>query len=255
MKKTISLVLILVFASVLIIGLPVLADENTTTTTRITTTLEKSTPLNLEKIPSPEKMNLYREIKKVGNDLFGIRKASSTIANITKNDDKKASSTLTAIQKKIQEAKKSGLEKISSLDQIKLFEKITKIGNDLFGIKKKGVTVLPAMDTETVTCVSSAIDAKDTSVGAALTDSAVEINKAINTRNACQKNVLTLTSERESALKTCNKIFQETAKTINEKAKKTQQEAWNTYKKSLKSCSTTTNTAEITIEDGGDILK
>lgn len=247
MKKTISLVLVVAFAFALIINLPVLASDSTEATIKATSSLEK--------IPSPEKMNLYREIRKIGSDLFGIKKASSTIANITKNDDKKAEAAKNALEKKLQEVKKAGLEKITSLDQVKLFDKITKIGNDLFGIKKKGANVLPAMDATTITCVSNAIDAKDTSINVTFTNSATDITTAIEARGTCQKSALALTSGREDALKICSKTFQEATKVANEKARKAQQEAWTTYKTSLKACSTTASTSEIVIEDGGEILK
>lgn len=236
MKKTISLVLVFVFAFGLMLQLPVLANDGMGQDVKATSSLEK--------ISSPSLMNLYREIRKVGNDLFGIKKASSTIANITKNDDKK-----------IAEIKKAGLEKITSLEQVKFFDKITKIGNDLFGIKKKGAMVLPAMNADLIACVSSAIDAKDTSISVSFTNASSEITTAIEARGVCQKAALTLTSGREDALKVCNKTFQEATKAANEKAKKAQQEAWSTYKTSLKACSTTASTTEINIEDGGEILK
>ncbi len=247
MKKTISLVLVLAFACALLLQLPVLASDEVVTTTKATSSLEK--------ILSPEQMNMYREIRKVGNDLFGIRKASSTIANITKNDEKKAEAAKNALEKKLAEIKKAGLEKIISLDQVKLFDKITKVGNDLFGVKKKGALVLPAMNEELIGCVSSAIDAKDASINITFTDSATEITTAIDARGTCQKEALKLNSGREEAVKACARTFQEATKTANEKAKRGQQEAWNTYKVSLKACSSAASTTEIVIEDGGEILK
>lgn len=253
MKKNISLVLALTFIFAAVLQLPVLAEDSLEAETpklKITTT--SLTTSSLEKIPSPDKINLYNQIKKIGTDLFGIRKASSTIANIQKNDTKKATSTITA---RIEELKKAGLEKISSLDQIKSFEKITKVGNDLFGIKKKEANVLPTMTAELITCASAAIDTKDTSISAAFTTANSEITSAISTRGTCQKAALALTSEREEAIKKCNKAFQETTKTANDKIKKSQKEAWETYKNSLKACSKTTNSTLINIEDGGEILK
>lgn len=307
MKKTISLVLVFAFVFALALQLPVLAEDNNESaptlliTTSIATTIDETASSSLEKIPSPDKMNLYREIKKIGNDLFGIRKASSTIikitkndnkatsslekipspdkmnlyreirkigndlfgirkassttANIIKNDDKEASSTLSALDKKIQEAKKAGLTKINSLDQVKLFDKITKIGNDLFGMKKKGANILPAMNSDLIACVSTAIDTKDNSVNAAFATANSEMASAISARGTCQKAALALTSEREDAIKACNESFQKTSKTANEKMRKIQQESWNAYKISLKACSANASTTEIVIEDGGEVLQ
>lgn len=270
MKKTISLVLVFAFIFSLALQLPVLAEDNAgavtstyvvATTTAATTTVEthKDAPKatsSLERISSPALINLYNQIKKIGGDLFGIKKASSTIANIQKNDDKKATSTPNEIEKKITELKKSGLEKITSLEQIKFFDRVTKVGKDLFGIKKEGaIKTLPVLSADALTCVSAAIDAKDSSINISLTSAATTITAAIDARGICQKAALALSTGREDALKVCNKTFQEATKRSNETAKTSQKNTWETYKASLKTCATTASTTEITIEDGGDILK
>lgn len=266
MKKTISLVLVFAFIFTLALQLPVLAEDNNETDTSThdvattTTEIHRDTPKvassSLEKISSPALINLYNQIKKIGGDLFGIRKASSTIANIQKNDDKKDSSNSTEIEKKINELKKAGLEKISSLEQIKLYDKVTKIGKDLFGIKKREIVkTLPALSADALTCVSAAIDAKDSSINISLTSSATSITAAIDARGTCQKAALATNTGREDALKVCNKAFQETSKKASETAKTSQKNTWEAYKASLKTCATTASTTEITIEDGGDILK
>ncbi len=252
MKKTISLVLAFVFIFILALQLPVLAENNneTTTTTTIKTTSNKLASSSFEKIPSPDKINLFTNIRKIGNDLFGIKKASSTIAKITQNDEKKAEAAKNALEKRVTELKKAGLEKITSLGQIKFFEKITKVGNDLFGIKKKGAIFLPKMTPELIACTSAAITAKDTSINISLTTSTTEITAAIDARGTCQKAAIALASGQEEALKVCNDTFKTTAKASYEKARKAQQEAWEVYKTSLKNCS-----PEISLEDGGEILK
>ena len=270
MKKTISLVLVFAFIFTLALQLPVLATDNAdattgtttvATTTTATTTVETNqdtpkTESSLEKITSPALINLYNQIKKIGKDLFGVKKASSTVASIQKNDDKKATSTPSEVEKKINELKKSGLEKITSLEQTKLYDKITKVGKDLFGIKKGGaIKTLPVLSADALTCVSAAIDAKDSSVNISLTSAATEITAAIDARGTCQKAALALSTGREDALKVCNKTFQDTTKKANETAKTSQKNTWETYKASLKTCATTASTTEINIEDGGDILK
>ncbi len=270
MKKTISLVLVFAFIFTLALQLPVLAEDNTgtatpiyvtaTTTAATSTEIHKETPKvatsSLEKISSPALINLYNQIKKIGDDLFGIRKASSTIANIQKNDDKKATSTPNGLEKKIEELKKAGLERITSLEQTKLYDKITKVGKDLFGVKKGGaIKTLPVLSADALTCVSAAIDAKDSSINISLTSAATEITAAIDARGTCQKAALALSTGREDALKVCNKAFQEATKKANDTAKTSQKNTWETYKASLKTCATTASTTEIMIEDGGDVLK
>jgi len=288
MKKTISLVLVVAFVFSLALQLPVFAEDNetevvsTVTTSAVnsestsatevkadvTTTSVKPEPRKeekkeekkemsgMERIPSPDKINLFTQIKKVGKDLFGIRKSSSTIANIQKNDDKKASSTTNVLVKKLEEAKKLGLEKIVSLEQVKFFDKITKVGNDLFGIKKPGTYVLPALSTEQQTCVAAAIDAKDAKTSETITTNASEVTAAITARGICHKAAISLTSGREEAVKACNKSFQESVKAAAEKVKTTQKSTWEAYRTSLKECSKMANSAEIMIEDGGnEIIK
>lgn len=240
MKKTSSLVLALTFVFALVLQVPVLAENNSEASKPMLISIKQDDTTNLEKIPSPAHINLFEKIKKVGTDLFGVRKASTTA---------------TAVEKKIEELKQSGLEKIISLEQVKFFDKITKVGNDLFGIKKPGTIILPAMTPELITCVSSAIDAKDTSISVSFTNAAAEITSAIEVRGTCQKEALTLNSDREGALKICNKDFQEATKVANDRAKKAQQETWVVYKNSLKDCSSKAKTGDINIEDGGDILK
>lgn len=256
MKKTISLVLVFAFVFALALQLPALAEDNSeaTSTATLTATSVAATSTattSLEKIPSPDKINLFNQIKKIGTDLFGVRKATSTILKIESNQGV-ATST---IAKKVAAAQKAGLEKITSIDQVKFFEKITKIGNDLFGIKKKGANVLPAMSSSTIACVSAVIDAKDTKINEALTTATSEITAAITARGTCQKAALALTSGREDAIQTCNKAFQNAIKTANNKAKKSQNDIWTSYKTSLKACSATASSTAIMIEDSGDALK
>lgn len=252
MKKTISLVLVFAFVFALALQFPVLAEDNATATLTATSiTATSSATTSLEKILSPDKINLFNQIKKIGNDLFGVRKATSTILKIETNKG----TTTSAIAKKITAAQKAGLEKIASLEQVKFFEKITKIGNDLFGIKKKGANILPTMSADTITCVSTAIDAKDTKINTALTTATSEITAAVTARGTCQKAALALNSGREDAIQACNKTFQNTVKTANDKAKKSQTEIWTAYKTSLKACSTTASSGAIMIEDSGDALK
>ena len=270
------MVLVGAFIFVLALQLPVLADDTTGTATETpmlisanpeaTSTMPlpprpeprsgelrpSSTPPiknggSLERIPSPAHINLFEKIKKIGNDLFGIKKTTN---GPTRVEAPKATSTPNVIEKKIKDLKKSGLEKITSLEQVKLFDKITRIGNDLFGLKKSGANVLPTMTPELITCTSAAIDAKDAGIGAALSASASDITSAITARGTCQKAALALTSGIEEAIKTCNKTFQDAVKTANDKIKSTQKTTWDTYKTSLKTCSTGLN-----IEDGGDALK
>ncbi len=204
---------------------------------------------SLERIPSPSQINLFEKIKKVGQDLFGVRKTEKSEDNNNASNNNNAFSS----------DARGSLEKIVSLDQVKFYDKITKIGDELFGLRKKGTYVLPSMSTELIACVSAAIDAKDLKLIEVLNTTATEISTAITARGTCQKAALLLTEKRQDALGSCNKTFQEAAKVAREKAKKAQNEIWKVYTTSLKACSTTASSSEIMIEDGsldlGETLK
>ena len=264
MKKTISLALVFSFIFALAVQLPALAIDTATSTEATssnsevpmltsfnpneTSTVPVKNPeqinkpetratstAGLEKIQSPTYINLFEKIIKIGQDLFGVKKVN-TNATTTK-----ATTTLAT--------KTTSLEKIVSLGDVKLFEQIKKIGNDLFGIRKKGAYILPTMTSDQITCVSAAIDTKDSKISEALTVATAEINSAITARGICQKAALSVTTEKQSALNACNRIFTEASKKAADKTKNTQKEVWTVYNSSLKTCSV--GTTEIKIEDGG----
>jgi len=227
MKKTISLALVFSFIFALALQLPVLAEDATSSADVISAQINQeasSSATDLEKIPSPEHINYFKEIKKIGSSLFGIKKSEAEIEKIKQHNAesikeisteglekisspehislfekiKKIGKDLFGVKKSennqatsTPENKSDSLEKISSPDQIRLFEKIKKVGDDLFGIRKEKSkeksNVLPAMSAELITCASNAIDAKDSTVSGALATSSAEIVAAISARGTCQK--------------------------------------------------------------------
>jgi len=268
MKKTVSLVLLFSFAAALVFQLPALAKDEAAPALLIspkpkaiaTTTITTGTT-SLEKISSPELIKYFEQIKKIGNSLFGVKKATSTAIIIekvtstaTSTVNNTASST-TTILKRIAEIKKAGLEKIASLAHTSLYSKIVKIGNDLYGVKKIATKTLPNLTTKAAACVSTAIDTKDTALTNILATTNKEITTAINARTTCQKAALNLSSGQNEAITTCNKTFKTAYQTAEKKAKEAQKKNWTTYKTSLKSCATSAGVTEINIEDGGDVLK
>ena len=265
MKKTVSLVLLFSLAAALVFQLPALAEDEATTTLLIspnpkaiaTTTIATGTA-NLEKISSPELVKYFEQIKKIGNSLFGVKKATSTSATL-----KKATSTATSTVNDtasssaaiLNEIKKAGLEKIASLEHTALYSKIVKIGNDLYGVKKNTTKTLPTLTTEAAACVATAIETKDTALTDILSAANTEVTAAITARTACQKAALNLSSGQNEAIITCNKTFKTAYQAANKKAKEAQNKNWTVYKTSLKSCGTSAGITEINIEDGGEVLK
>jgi len=225
MKKIISLLIVFSFVFTLAAFSAVKAVEETGDSANLTGIS------SLEKIPSPEHIKYFNVLKKIGNALFGTRKATSTPDIAT-----------------------STLEKIDHPGLINQFEKIKKIGNALWGIRKK-IAWAP-IGSEISACVATAIDVKDKALIARVTTAATELNAALSARSTCQQTALTATSTQREVLNACVKTFNEARKTINEASKKVQQETWNTYKESLKACQATASStpAVLMVEDGGNIF-
>lgn len=131
------------------------------------------------------------------------------------------------------------------------------------GRKKK--ILYRAVTSETAPCVIAAIEAKDKTLTGHNAEIVAELNNAIAARTTCQKTALAIIETQKKALAECVKIFKDAQKQIKEKAKKTHQAIFKTYRDSLKVCSKTAsggNTAsstakndtasqEFNIDDGG----
>lgn len=210
----------------------------------------------LEKILSPEEIKFFKVIKKENNTLFGIR-----LKNEKNNDD-----TKDEVKNKEQNSttkSESKLEVIPTSKDISFFENIKKIGNALWGIKKKPIKKPAIINTERAACVLPLIDAKDTAIKDLLAKQLTDRQQAITDRNSCQKAALSSTEKQRDNLEICNKKFKESNKTIQETYKKGHEATWKTYLTGLKECSksittenTTTNkevSEEIIIEDGDNV--
>ena len=231
MKKIISFLIIFSFLFAVAAFSPISALRAETNSTAGDSQTE------LEKIPSPQHINLYEKIKKVGNTLWGIKKAA---------------------QKQIKQEQEK-LEKIASPKEIYLFEKIKKVGNALWGIRKK--ILYRAVTSENAPCVIAAIEIKDKALIDNNTNTVAELNKAIVARTACQKTALATTDNQKKALDECARIFKDAYKLIKFNSNKTATAIAKTYRDSLKVCAKTVSTGdistsatasqEINIEDGG----
>jgi len=214
-----------------------------------------------EKILTPAEIKNFRNIKKIGNTLFGVRLEKKLEVRNTQNKPKmnKPGETKTS---------SSVLEKISSPLEIYLFHKIKKIGTALWGVRKDEIQKpinnqkLVYVTPSAVECVKNAIDKKDTAVKASTSKHSQAMIAAIDTRNVCQKAALEKTTAKEQfeANKVCANAFQKGTKENNMTIEKERNEAQKTYRTDLKSCSNlqATNTSisanlttsEIKIEDG-----
>lgn len=228
-------------------------------------------PAGLEKIASPSDMKMFEKIKKIGTTLFGVRKKSATKPTEAKKPEtNKTTSTV------------AGLKKISSPSEIKMFEKIQKVGTSLFGVRKDGfkkpeeakklenkknqaVMVKP----EAAQCVKAAIDKKDAALISGISSHNTVVLTALATRNTCQKTALdniSAQAQREANI-LCVDAHQKTIKNSNESLEKIRKTTREVFNVDLKACSVlqrNSNTAtsaisntseangEIIINDGGE---
>ena len=211
----------------------------------------------LERIPSPEQIKYFKVIKKENGALFGIRLSAN-------NQDQQSERADTNSQGTLANAK-SQLEKILAPQFINLYEKVQRIGDSLWGIKKSD-DVKPAVKPRIVTtamieCVSKAIDKKDEALKNRVTLTAEAVNTAITARSECQKNAIKSTENQLENLQACVKDFQAKNQEIMKQTKDDQQKIWKLYQTDLKSCSAldpvvTTSAdlnqvSDLMIEDGG----
>lgn len=211
----------------------------------------------LEKISSPDQIKYFKVIKKENGALFGIRLSAN-------NQDQQSDRADTNSQGTLANAK-AQLEKILAPQFINLYEKVQRIGDSLWGIKKSD-DVKPAVKPRIVTtamieCVSKAIDKKDEALKNRVTLTAEAVNTAITVRGECQKNAIKSTENQLENLQACVKDFQAKNQEIMKQTKDDQQKIWKLYQTDLKSCSAldpvVTTSADVNqasdlmIEDGG----
>ncbi|MFA5163209.1 MAG: hypothetical protein WC441_01635 [Patescibacteria group bacterium] len=177
---------------------------------------------DLEKIPAPQFINLYRSIRKVGSALWGVKKESKT-------EDTK-------------------LEKIATPNQISQYSNIQRKGNALWGIKKSDPFV--AVTAEQSACVISAIENKDKAVIENRNQELKALTDLINNRTACQKSALASLDEQKDNLKKCASIFKSSNRELRVMTQKSQTAIWQTYKTSLAACSKDL----VVIEDGDETV-
>ncbi len=217
----------------------VITATEAVTTSYPATATTTTVPADLEKIPSPEYIKYFQMIKKIGNSLFGVRKATSTERiELKKPEDS------------------NKLEKIEHPGLVNMYEKIQRIGTALWGIKKRATSTPFIIAPEISACVVSAIDVKDKALMARVTVAATELNVALSARSACQQAAVIATSSPRETLNACVKTFGEAHKVIREASKKLQSDTWKAYQESLKACRTSaTSTAPVPmIEDGGNLF-
>lgn len=240
MKKIIFAMII--FSFLVVSSGIVLAEETSNIPTAASATSTK--PIR-EKIANPNEIKLFEKIQKIGESLFGVRKQieNKKLENKNENNGKQDNEKVAITTKQSASSTKSAIEKISNPNEIKLFEKIQKIGTALWGIRKIEnkieITSMFFVKPVATECVKNAIDKKDTSTKTALTSHNQNIITALTNRTGCQKAALdkTTSKEQSAANKLCVETYQKSVKENNSILQKSKNDTWIIYKDDLKACS------------------
>ncbi|HNU81512.1 MAG TPA: hypothetical protein PLA05_02395 [bacterium] len=263
---------IITFAVLTVIGVAVVglasarAEDSAVSVTAIATSTAAG---SLEKIPSPDQIKYFKVIKKENGSLYGIR-----LSTAVKNQ---ATEQISSHNQEKTNTNKAQLEKILAPQFINLYEKIQKIGNSLWGVKKETKSVDNAgpkatdqaikpmpkprlVTAEMIACVSAAIDKKDKALQNQIDLSAESLKAIISTRGECQKKAIQTTAGQLENLNICIKDFQAKYQEIIKQSKDEQQIIWKAYQSDLKACSASAadnaldsavESSELMIEDGG----
>ncbi|NCN25225.1 hypothetical protein COT94_04010 [Candidatus Falkowbacteria bacterium CG10_big_fil_rev_8_21_14_0_10_37_14] len=196
-----------------------------------------------EKIPNPGEIKNFTRIKKVGNALYGIRRVNSMINNSREqrlDNNSRQGSLLTDKQREVNHdnlVNNATEEKILSLEDVRYFTKIRKIGTSLYGIRMniQGATVISA---DAIACVKTAMIKKDRAVLDAFDAYISTTLDSMATRSSAQLDALDITvnADRAKAMNAAiiaNKKAKEEASRLRNQSVKT---ANDTYKTDLKSC-------------------
>ncbi len=281
MKKFVILSLILAMGFALVLATPLFAEEdganavptlysengqqNQNANGEVKKELRDNTLVSgLEKILSPDLIKYFEKIVKQGNNLYGVKRASSTV-----------NTTATGTEPTQMGDKK--IEKILTPADIHLFEQIKKIGVSLWGVKKEDVKKEDVkkpepkpedikkgyIKSEAAACVIAAIKTKDSALKDANTYQANAINEAVSARTICQENVLNaavsatasttveIAKQQRGAFNGCVETFKKAGEGVREAAKKNHDAVWATYKTSMKACYPESTDIIPMVEDGG----
>ncbi len=204
----------------------------------------------LEKIESPEQLKEFKVMKRIGHTLYGIRLSILKQLRQQMGNKQGPQSKLNAQRPTVSQASNK-LEKIGAPQLIHLYERIRRIGHSLWGVKRGDIErpsrpehpteggiskSFTPVTSQMVSCVSSAISAKDQAVVSRLVSAENSLKSAINDRTACQLSAIQSTTGQQIALESCAQAFQTTREQIHRVSQQAQKEAWTTYRQGLQTC-------------------
>lgn len=212
----------------------------------------------LEKIPTPDQIKNFKVIKNIDGALYGIRLQNMTNSQVKTQTQAKVKTSVDLEQRA--SSSSASLEKIPAPQFIKDYEKIQKIGNALWGVKKISNTQKTnryyQVSSDMKDCVSKAINTKDDALKNYLTNNNDSLLDLISDRQACQLLALETLDGQGEKVAACNQEFQKKHQAITKAMKDSHVKIWNQYREDLKTCSPNSSSegATLMIEDGGSVL-
>jgi hypothetical protein len=205
----------------------------------------------LEKIAAPQFINMYKNIRQIGNALWGFKKGDNEEDSSNQN-----------IADRLEELKTEIY--IQSPSDISLFTNIRKnIEGKMFGILKnieeipeKYVSSIrsffPVAENERE-CVLKAVAEKDEAIKANNLKFTEDLNTSIEVRSKCQEKALSsIEEDQKEALEICNQEFKISQEQIRKQARDAQESFWESYKTALLECRPQIGTTTpLIINDGG----
>jgi hypothetical protein len=241
-------------------GVKLNANTNTSTSAQIQAREEQRNRI-LEKISAPQFVNMYENIRQVGNALWGYKKDDSS------DDEDSNLSSNQNIADRLEELKTE--IHIQAPSDLSMFTNIRKTADGkLFGILKdlknipekyqnmiRSREFSPITETERV-CVLGAISEKDEALKANNLEFANNLNSSIEARSECQEEALNQDEVAQNeAFSACNREFQASQEQFRKQAREEQESVWANYKEALSKCRPQSSTSTpIMIEDGGSSL-
>jgi hypothetical protein len=246
-------------------GVKLNANTNTSTSAQIQAREEQRNRV-LEKISAPQFVNMYENIRQVGNALWGYKKDDSSDDEDSNDEDDNVLSNQN-IADRLEELKTE--IHIQAPSDLSMFTNIRKTADGkLFGILKdlknipekyqnmiRSREFSPITETERA-CVLEAISEKDEALKANNLEFANNLNSSIEARSECQEEALNQDEVAQNeAFSACNREFQASQEQFRKQAREEQESVWANYKEALSKCRPQSSTSTpIMIEDGGSSL-
>jgi|GEM_PF-5131984 len=234
MKKTLIAILM---AIILVPGLALsvraeVEETNVEATVTIQATeSQDSEEVEEQRIPSPESMKNFKQIRRVGNALYGVPKNSN-------NEDRPGMKPNK--EEKTEMKNVSGAEeKILSLDDVQYFTKIRKVGNALYGVRitaKAGSST--TLTAEAKACLKTALTKKDSAIITAFDTYTASAKLAMQTRMTAISTALDISNnaERVKAMNSAIQAHKKARDEANRLHRSSVKQASETYRTELKAC-------------------